>query len=112
MKSGIIDIVRMSDMQPYDSGLRLIEPGKNNYLGKNSIPSGYEEWNEDWAIAEDGSMIFQNHYRIDSERLDESDWILHLMTTKNWFDANTFIPAYFEACRRARKKNVTIQTYY
>lgn len=56
-------------------------------------------------ITPGGSMIFQNFYRIDSELLEESNWILHLMLTKNWFDANTFIPAYFEACKGAGIKN-------
>ena len=60
----------------------------------------------------DGSLIFHNYYLIYAERLAEPFWILHLLSSKKWFDANTFIPAYFEACRRAGIKKVTILTYY
>lgn len=72
-----------------------------------------KEWvyNEDWEISPEGDMIGWGYYWIASERLGESDWILHLME-KAAFNANTFIPAYFEACRRAGLKEITIITHY
>ena len=80
--------------------------------GWPGCPKGYEQFNEDWQLSERGDMCFHNsRYYIDADRLKESDWIIHLMG-KVWFDANTFLPAYFEACRRAGIKKVTITTIY
>ena len=70
-----------------------------------------ERFNEDWAISDDGDLLGLGYYLISSHRLKEGNWLLHLMG-KKWFDANTFIPAYFEACRRAGLKTVTVMTYY
>lgn len=70
-----------------------------------------EYFNEDWAISEDGDLLGLGYYLISSYRLNEGNWLLHLMG-KVWFDANTFIPAYFEACRRAGLKSVKVTIDY
>ena len=75
-------------------------------------PDDYYWFNRDWALSADGDMIqVEEDYIIDHERLEESDWFLHLME-KGWFDANTFLPAYLEACVRAGLKMATILTTY
>jgi len=75
-------------------------------------PDGYHWFNRDWAISDDGSMIqVEEDYPIHHSRLEENDWFLHLME-KAWFDANTFIPAYLEACARSGLKNVVVLTTY
>lgn len=72
-----------------------------------------EMFNKDWNIDPTGNLEHAKRgYFIESARLTEEDWLLHLSTSKAWFDANTFLPAYFEACKRANKKHVTIKTYY
>lgn len=72
----------------------------------------WDLYNEDWFISPNGDMYASfGRYTIEAIRLKEEDWIIHLME-KKWFDANTFIPAYFEACKRAKIKEVTIQTFY
>ena len=82
------------------------------FSNKYPIPEGYEKYNEDWCLTADGDMYnVRTDYEIGSDRLNEDDWILHLMQ-KRWFDANTFIPAYFEACRRKGIPVVMIRTYY
>ena len=68
-------------------------------------------YNKDWEISPKGDLVGWGYYWITSDRLNENDWILHLME-KAAFDANTFIPAYFEACRRAGIKEITIITHY
>lgn len=71
----------------------------------------FEVFNEDWAINADGDLIGWGYYLIDCNRLKEDDWLLHLMS-KALFDANTFIPAYMAACRRAGVKEVTMKMSY
>lgn len=70
-----------------------------------------ERYNRDWLLSRQGDMYCNNDYDIPASRLTEDDWLLHLME-KGWFDANTFIPAYFEALRRANIKIVTIRVEY
>ena len=66
----------------------------------------------DWKISEDGDLEHvKQRYLIPADRLDDNDWILH-MSEKNWCNLNTFIPAYFEACRRAGLNLVMIRTNY
>ena len=65
----------------------------------------FTRFNRHWCLSEDGDMAC-GCYFIDSHRLSE-EWVEHLMG-KNWFDANTFIPAYVEACRRAGVRQVNI----
>lgn len=91
---------------------RIIETKSKWSFGWPGCPNGYEQFNEDWQLSPKGDMCFHNgRYDIEAERLKEDDWIIHLME-KAWFDANTFIPAYFEACRRAGVKKVEILTTY
>ncbi len=71
----------------------------------------YEKFNEDWFISANGDLMGWGCYLISAERLQESDWLIHLMT-KRQFDANTFIPAYREACFRAGVQNVTMKMFY
>jgi len=72
----------------------------------------WERFNDDWWLSDTGDMWNdQGHYGIYDNRLNEGDWMLHLMG-KVWFDANTFLPAYFEACNRAGIKEVTITIRY
>lgn len=76
----------------------------------NAKPAWQEQ--KDWAISPNGDLKhIKMQYCIPADRLEEEDWILHL-TEKAWIDFNTFIPAYFEACRRAGIKNIKIITNY
>lgn len=73
---------------------------------------GYEEYNEDWFLSPDGDMMnCRSGYEIERDVLDHDDWILQLMD-KRWFDANTFIPAYYEACRRKGIHVVQMRTFF
>lgn len=88
-----------------------IEPEKNNYPIRN-CPKGYEFFNEDWCLSQTGDMFNRRSgYDIWDYMLKHKDLVLHLME-KVWFDANTFIPAYFESCKRQNIKYVQIQTFY
>ena len=52
-----------------------------------------------WRVELDGTMTNEKkHYVIDSDRLTEADWVVHLMK-KDWCDLNTIIPAYFQAIK-------------
>lgn len=72
---------------------------------------GIERYNRDRFLSSHGDMYHNSDYTISASQLADDDWILHLME-KYWFDANTFIPAYFEAVRRTGKKTVTIRVKY
>lgn len=62
---------------------------------RNDCHAGYEEYNVDWFLTPKGDMFNAwSDYEIESDRLDEDDLVLHCMG-KRWFDANTFLPAYF-----------------
>lgn len=64
-------------------------------------PEGYEEFNTDWFLSISGDMICRRGgYNIEHDILGNITWPTHL-SDKRWFDANTFLPAYTEACRRA-----------
>jgi len=85
---------------------------KSNGRRRLECPDGYIEYNDDWFIGADGTMRNAwSGYEIDGDRLSEDDWILHCMT-KRWFDANTFLPAYFEACRTIGLKVVPMRISY
>lgn len=95
-----------------------IKPDKNyldNYrkvvAEHPSLMDGYEKFNEDWYISKNGDMNHISDYPIDSNQLEDDDWILHLME-KSWFDANTFIPAYYRACRLAGVQSVEMTMFY
>lgn len=64
-------------------------------------PEGYNEYNVDWFLSPQGDMMCRRGgYRIEHDILGNVTWPAHL-SDKRWFDANTFLPAYTEACRRA-----------
>ncbi len=72
-------------------------------------PIGYYAYNRDWYIDDNGNLWHITDYGIEVQLLDNEDWVLHLMQ-HSWFDANTFIPAYFEACTRAGIQSVVMKT--
>lgn len=71
----------------------------------------WERFNRQWWITPKGDMCALGCYDIAAHRLKEPSWLLHL-SEKRWFDANLFIPAWFEACRRAGITEVTMWTSY
>ena len=74
--------------------------------------SGYEVFNEDWLITVKGDMkCRRGGYNVWYEMLKQDDIILHLME-KRWFDANTFLPAFCEACKRAGIIHMSLLTHY
>lgn len=79
--------------------------------GDIAIDGVWRPFNRDWFLSPEGDMNHVSDYPIERSQLDDEDWLLHLME-KSWFDANTFLPAYFEACRRAGLPRITIQTEY
>ena len=88
----------------------VIKPCKGEL--RRPCPKGYEQYNEDWYLSPTGDMAYTgNLYPIYDYQLEQNDWMIHLME-KKWFDANTFIPAYFEACKRKGIQYLLIQTYY
>jgi hypothetical protein len=92
---------------PARAGLKFHTPAEEDCGGEN-----FELYNKDWFMSEHGDMCFAYFgYFIDAHRLGEGDWFLHLMG-KKWFDANTFLPAYFEACERAGIKEVKVRISY
>lgn len=91
---------------------RVIDIRYKSYWSRCERIKDYEEYNDDWFISPGGDMMNTlSCYVIGSDVLDHDDWIL-LLTAKRWFDANTFIPAYFEACRRRGLKVVPMRIEY
>ena len=79
---------------------------------RRDIPPGYEDFNNDWFLSPRGDMCNAwTNYEIFDYNLAQNDLIIHLME-KNWFDANTFLPAYFEACKRCGIQHLQIRTFY
>lgn len=70
-----------------------------------------QPFNKDWWVSPKGDMVNICGYPIFDYQLREDDWFLHLME-KPWFNANTFLPAYFEACHKANIKEIKIRTQY
>ena len=66
--------------------------------------------NNKWQI-ENGGDLVNNDYVIERERLDEDDWILHMLS-KGWCDMNDFIPRYFEALESKGIKGLKIRIVY
>ena len=72
-----------------------------------------EVWEKDWEISPEGDIKHkENGYEIGHDELGaEQDmgqnWLGH-MAGKRWVDLNTFVPAYIEACRRAKIETVYI----
>lgn len=91
---------------------RIIDTSKKICFSRYICPAGYEVYNVDWFLSPLGDMMNAiSSYQIGSDVLDRNDWVLHL-SEKRWFDANTFIPAYFEACRRKGIKTVQMCISY
>lgn len=80
-------------------------------LGPNVDVNRWARFNSDWFVSVNGGLLHMSGYYITPDRLVEEDWILHL-SEKTWFDANTFIPVFFYACRIQHDGLVRIQTYY
>lgn len=66
-------------------------------------------YNKDWWLSPIGDMVHVVGYIIPDYQL-KSDWMFKHLMNKTWFDANTFLPAYMEACRRADIKKIEIDT--
>ena len=91
---------------------RVIDTSKKKEFGFWLCPDGYDTYNDDWHISPNGDMLSsRSGYEIGNDVLDKDNWILQC-ADKRWFDANTFIPAYFEACRRKGFKLVSIRVSY
>lgn len=85
---------------------------KGQQSERRNAPSGYEDFNVDWFLSPKGNMLYVwFDYEILYSQLEDQNTILHLME-KDWFDANTFIPAYFEACRRKGIQQLKIKTIF
>lgn len=108
----IEDLIVENDFGKDDEPAHVIDTScKSNHI-RQSCPDGYDTYNEDWYLSTDGDMCnSRSDYFIEADRLDEDDWILHCMEMA-WFDGNTFLPAYWEACRRAGIKEVTMKISY
>lgn len=87
-----------------------INPEKSERL--IPCPQGFDKFNDDWYLNTEGCIhSTRMPYMIGAEDLDFDDWFLHLME-KRWFDANTFLPAYMEACKRSGKQIVKVRMFY
>lgn len=81
-----------------------------NEAVRDAVPAWQEQ--KDWEISPKGDLYHpKRDYPIEAERLNEKNWIIHMMG-KGWIDLNSFIPAYFEACRRAGFDTIEIITNY
>lgn len=80
-------------------------------LGPSVDAGKWARFNTDWFVSVNGGLLHMSGYYITPDRLSEEDWLLHL-SEKTWFDANTFIPVFFYACRVQKKAIAQIQTYY
>lgn len=77
---------------------------------QNAVPAWKEQ--KDWTISTEGELHHgKMNYTIEASRLNEKNWILHMME-KSWVNLNTFMPAYFEACRRAGIQELPILIHY
>lgn len=96
----------------YDiSCYKVITPRKQK-TSRRQRPRGYEVFNEDWYLSTKGDMINAwNGYPILHQQLSQKNLVLHLMD-KVWFDANTFLPVFFEACRRKGMDTVELLVSY
>lgn len=91
---------------------RVIDTSSKKDYGFWVCPNGYDSYNDDWHISPNGDLMSsKSGYEIGSDVLEHDDWILNL-SEKRWFDANTFIPAYYEACRRKGVKIVQMRIDY
>lgn len=63
-----------------------------------------------WTVNKEGDIVFDGYYHIQKDRLQEIDWIIHLMD-KTWFDFNEFMPIYMQAHFNAGIKEIKIKIY-
>ena len=90
----------------------VIDSSFKYLFSRNFSADGYEKYNFEWYLSPQGDMMnTRSGYTIEHDILKKDDWVLHL-SEKRWFDANTFIPAYFEACRRAGLREVVMRVIY
>jgi hypothetical protein len=75
-------------------------------------PNFYYDFNEDWYVGLDGDLLDRRTgYHIPCDELRKDHWFAHLKD-KLWFDADTFLPAYFRACELAGLKVVKLRIDY
>lgn len=100
------------EIVPVKNGFDRAKYDEQKFL-RNEVASWrlFKRFNSDWFIDRHGSMLHVSGYLIPHVRVDEDDWILHLMG-KVWFDANTFVPAYFAALKRHGNHTVNVRTAY
>ena len=85
---------------------------KHLFTRFSMFPKGYRAYNDDWLLTDNGDMMNSlSNYEIANYDLDREDLLLHL-SYKRWFDANTFIPAWFEACSRKGMSVVQLRVRY
>lgn len=69
----------------------------------------YDAKTNDWTVGSDGTMSHKRYYYIiEGRSLYEGNWLDHMMQ-KTWVDMNTFVPAFLEACSRARVEEVRVK---
>lgn len=88
----IFSAAREDDREPYDTGCENLS-----------------RYNKDWWLSPIGDMVNVVGYIIADYQLRDKSLFKHLYN-KTWFDANTFIPAYMEACRRSGIKEFTMSS--
>lgn len=65
-----------------------------------------------WKVYQNGDIDFDNgHYFIDGSRLQDEDWIYHLLE-KNWVNMNDFLPAYFQALKNIDIELIQVRSFY
>lgn len=103
----------VSEIKPVKDGFDRAKFDERKFL-INEVGSSwrlFKRYNSDWFMDNYGSLLHVSGYLIPHVRVDEDDWLLHLMG-KVWFDANTFIPAYLTALKRHGVNTVNIRTAY
>lgn len=87
---------------------------KEKYLYPTRIPrpKDFKDFNEDWYVGLNGDLLGKRTgYHIPHYDLERDHWFVHLKD-KMWFDADTFLPAYFKACEMAGIKVVKLRIDY
>ena len=98
------------EVRSYDRARKDPDAFLRNEVGSCNT-SRWQRFNSHWFISKAGDLLHVSGYQIGAGRLSEPDWILHL-EEKIWFDANTFMPAYFAALRMTDRSSITIKTAY
>ena len=90
----------------------MSKTGKTIYPPQYPCPIDFRYFNEDWCIGLYGDMFDRRTgYLIHHDELKKDHWYVHLRD-KMWFDADTFLPAYFRACEMAGIKVVKLRIDY